>query len=143
MQVKASQASTMIAKFLRARLVPMVEGSPGIGKSSIAQQVAKEFNLKLIDIRLAQCDPTDLCGFPRIDGNKAGYVPMDTFPLDGDEIPKGYSGWLILFDEITSAPLSSNSCAVSVWHWSAALCNAESPFYSHTLVRYSRCHRIL
>jgi len=103
MQVKPTQAAVMIAQFLRSRLVPMVVGSPGIGKSSIACQVAKEFGLKLIDIRLAQCDPTDLCGFPQISGNKAGYVPMDTFPLEGDTIPKGYNGWLILFDELTSA----------------------------------------
>lgn len=28
---------------------------------------------------------------------------MDTFPIEGDPIPKGYSGWLVLFDELTSA----------------------------------------
>ena len=104
MQVKPSQASVMLAKFLKARLVPLVQGSPGIGKSSIAKQIAKEFNLKLIDVRLAQCDPVDLLGFPQIHSNKAGYVPMDTFPIEGDPIPSGYSGWLILFDELTSAP---------------------------------------
>jgi len=103
MQVKPTQAASMIARFLRARLVPMIVGSPGIGKSSIAQQVAKDFGLKLIDVRLAQCEPTDLCGFPRITGNRAGYVPMDTFPLEGDTVPEGYNGWLILFDELTSA----------------------------------------
>jgi hypothetical protein len=93
----------MVANYLKAKLVPVLHGSPGIGKSSIAKQIAEEFNLKLIDVRLAQCDPTDLCGFPSIKGNKAGYIPMDTFPIEGDSIPDGYSGWLILFDEITSA----------------------------------------
>ena len=38
-----------------------------------------------------------------IQGKKAGYVPMDTFPLEGDPIPEGYSGWLIILDEINSA----------------------------------------
>lgn len=28
---------------------------------------------------------------------------MDTFPLESDEIPEGYTGWLIFFDELTSA----------------------------------------
>lgn len=28
---------------------------------------------------------------------------MDTIPLEGDEIPDGYDGWLVLFDELTSA----------------------------------------
>lgn len=45
---------------LKANLVPFVKGSPGIGKSDIARKVADHFNLKLIDFRLAQCDPTDL-----------------------------------------------------------------------------------
>lgn len=104
MQVKVSQAVNMISAYLKAKLVPMLCGSPGIGKSQIYQQVADAYNLKLIDIRLSQCDVTDLNGFPQIKGNKAGYVPMDTFPIEGDPLPKDYSGWLILFDEINSAP---------------------------------------
>lgn len=103
MHVKSSQATGMLAKFIKARLVPLLTGSPGIGKSQIYQQIADEYNLKLIDIRLGQCDVTDLLGFPKINGDKAGYIPMDTFPIEGDPIPKGYSGWLLLFDELTSA----------------------------------------
>lgn len=114
MQVKPIQAANMISSFLKARLVPMLHGSPGIGKSSIAQQIADEFELKLIDFRLAQCDVTDLCGFPKIEGNKAGYVPMDTFPLEGDPIPSGYNGWLLLFDELTSASPAIQSAAYKI-----------------------------
>ena len=103
MQVKASQATSMLTQFIKAKLVPLLTGSPGIGKSNIYQKIADDYNLKLIDIRLGQCDVTDLLGFPQIQGNKAGYVPMDTFPIEGDPIPKGYVGWLVLFDELTSA----------------------------------------
>ena len=88
---------------MKTKIVPILRGSPGIGKSQIYQQIADKHNLLLIDIRLAQCDPTDLTGFPKIEGDKAGYVPMDTFPLEGDPIPEGYAGWLLLFDEITGA----------------------------------------
>lgn len=59
-QVKISQAVSMLTKFIRAGLVPMLRGSPGMGKSSIVHQIAKEYNLKVIDLRLSQCDPTDL-----------------------------------------------------------------------------------
>jgi hypothetical protein len=114
MQVKPSQATSMLAKFLKAKRVPIVKGSPGIGKSSIARQVAKQFNLKLIDIRLTQCDPCDLVGFPQIIGNKAGYVPMDTFPIEGDSIPTGYNGWLLLFDEISSASPAIQSASYKI-----------------------------
>lgn len=54
------QAKTAILRTLRKRLVPFLHGSPGIGKSDIFRAIAKENGLKFIDIRLAQCDPTDL-----------------------------------------------------------------------------------
>lgn len=111
MQVKVSQAVSMIAKFIRARLVPMVTGSPGIGKSNIVHQIAAEYGLKVIDVRLAQCDPCDLLGFPTITGEKASYKPMDTFPVEGDSIPQGYKGWLIFLDEMNSAPMAVQSAA--------------------------------
>lgn len=104
----------MVAKYLMKRLVPMVVSSPGIGKSQMAQAVADKFNLKLIDIRLAQCDPTDLNGFPQIENGKASYIPMDTFPLEGDHIPDGYSGWLLLFDELTSAVKATQAAAYKI-----------------------------
>lgn len=31
---------------------------------------------------------------------------MDIFPLENEPVPEGYKGWLILLDEINSAPLS-------------------------------------
>jgi hypothetical protein len=31
-----------------------------MGKSAMLHSVAEELNLKVIDLRLAQCDPTDL-----------------------------------------------------------------------------------
>jgi hypothetical protein len=103
MQVKISQAVTMITKYIRARLVPMLVGSPGCGKSQIVHQIADDFNLKVIDLRLSQCDPCDLLGFPNIVGNKAGYVPMNTFPIEGDPIPEGYTGWMLFLDEFNGA----------------------------------------
>lgn len=102
-QVTHSQAASMLTACIRARLVPMLWGSPGIGKSGIVYQIAKQYNLKVIDLRLSQCDPTDLLGMPNIQGNRAGYFPMNTFPIEGDEIPEGYSGWLLFLDEFTSA----------------------------------------
>lgn len=111
MQVKISQATRMIEKLIKAKLVPFVVGSPGMGKSSIVHQIAAKHNLYVIDVRLSQCDPTDINGFPKIMGNKAGYVPMNTFPIEGDPIPDGYSGWLIFLDEFNAAPISVQAAA--------------------------------
>lgn len=113
MQVKTNQATSMITKFIRARLVPMLWGSPGIGKSSIVHKIAEEHGLKVIDLRLSQCDPTDLMGFPSIDQarKRAGYMPMDTFPIEGEQVSEGYNGWLLFLDEANSASLAVQAAA--------------------------------
>lgn len=94
-----------IINALMMREIPYISGPPGIGKSDIVAQVADEFNLLLIDERLSQKLPEDLSGLPSLDAetNKATYNPFDTFPMKGDPIPDGYSGWLIFLDELSSA----------------------------------------
>ena len=103
MKVKISIAVELVCTYLRAKLVPLIKGSPAIGKSAIVHAIADQYKLKVIDLRLSQCDPTDLLGFPSIMGDRAGYVPMETFPIEGDAIPEGYNGWLLFLDELTSA----------------------------------------
>jgi hypothetical protein len=101
-----------IVDVIQAGLVAMVTSSPGLGKSSIAHKIAKTFNLMLIDLRLSQCDPTDMLGFPTHDGARMGYAPPKHFPLEGiDSLPKGKDGWLLLLDEFTSAALSTQAAA--------------------------------
>ncbi|MBT4080655.1 MAG: AAA domain-containing protein [Gammaproteobacteria bacterium] len=109
-------APAAIIDNLNAGLVPFIKGSPGIGKSDIVRQVAKKLNLKMIDIRLAQSDPTDLSGFPvrNATTGRMEYAPLSTIPLEEDPLPVGYDGWLIIFDEITSAPPSVQAAAYKV-----------------------------
>lgn len=111
MQVKVSQAVRMMTAAIRAKVVPFMKGSPGTGKSDIVRQIAADYNLALIDIRLSQCDPTDLAGFPTIEGGKADYVPMKHFPIEGDPLPAGRAGWLIFLDEASSAPPAIQAAA--------------------------------
>ncbi len=101
----------MITAAIRSGLVVMMSGSPGCGKSQAVYQIAETYNLKVIDLRLSQCDPTDLLGFPHIFGNRAGYAPMNTFPIEGDAIPEGYSGWLLFLDEFNSASRETQAAA--------------------------------
>lgn len=95
-------------------LVPMATSSPGVGKSSIFRQFADAYNLKFIDCRLSTMAPEDLTGLPMRDGNKAIFAPFDFFPVEGDEIPEGYDGWFILFDEITSATKPMQAAAYRI-----------------------------
>ena len=124
--VTMMNAEALVMDTLRAKLVPFIQSSPGVGKSSLARQVAKKNNLKMIDLRLSQMDPTELQGFPfmkpviQTEGEekpqefKASYVPMDVFPLETDKVPKGYSGWLLLLDEFNSAPMATQAAAYRI-----------------------------
>ena len=58
--MNAVEMKEAMVDVLAAGLVPMVLGSPGIGKSDIIRAIAKQHKLKVIDMRLAQCDPTDI-----------------------------------------------------------------------------------
>jgi hypothetical protein len=111
MEVSTSELKLALTEILYAGLVPYVSSSPGIGKSSITAQLADSLNLKLIDVRLAQMDPSEISGYPTIKGNKTSYVPPDIFPIDSDPIPEGKDGWLILLDEFSSASLAVQSAA--------------------------------
>lgn len=101
-------AYNRVARCLQKGLVPLLLSAPGVGKSATVKQVAEDYGLQLIDIRLSQALPEDLNGFPKItdDENsspKAKFIPFDTFPLKGDELPEGKNGWLLFLDELTSA----------------------------------------
>lgn len=97
------QTKEFIIEVLQAGLVPYVRSSPGMGKSSIIRQIAKEWNLELIDIRLSTCAPEDLTGLPRLTDNSAKFVPFtDLFPIEGMELPEGKDGWFIFLDEFNA-----------------------------------------
>ena len=36
---------------------------------------------------------------------------MDTFPIEGDDLPKGCNGWLLFLDEFNSAPMAVQSAS--------------------------------
>lgn len=108
------QIKTNIIRCIKAGLVPYVRSSPGMGKSSIIRQIAAEFGLIVIDLRLSQCTPEDLQGLPRfrdilnkatgeIERTIAEFVPFAMFPTTSTPIPKGFNGWLLLLDELSSS----------------------------------------
>jgi hypothetical protein len=100
--VKPSQAAASIVRAMSKGHVPFLKSSPGLGKSSIVQKIAKEYKLKVIDLRLSQCAPEDLMGLPIRDGDKATFASFDMFPVVGDKVPDDYNGWLLFLDEFNS-----------------------------------------
>lgn len=88
---------------LSDRKVPVfLWGPPGIGKSSIVAQIAKEKKISFIDLRLSLLDPTDLRGIPFFNTaeHTALWAPPSFLP-DGSET----EGILFLDELNTAAPM--------------------------------------
>jgi hypothetical protein len=111
MELSTKDVPEAIVNILFAGLTPFLKGSPGIGKSDIIKQVAEELNLKVIDFRLSQADPTDLQGFPAVVEGRSTFMPAATFPIEGDTVPEGYDGWLVFLDEMNSGSLAVQAAA--------------------------------
>lgn len=111
-----SKTREAIIECFEAGVVPFVTSSPGLGKSSIVHQIAKDSKLKVIDLRLSQCAPEDLMGLPMrtADGTKAAFVPFEMFPTEEMEIPDGMNGWLLFLDEFNSAAKSVQAAAYKI-----------------------------
>lgn len=111
------EARDFVIDCMRAGLVPYIQGSPGIGKSSIIKAVAKKFKLHVIDHRLSTSEPTDMTGLPNFydNGQYARFAPFaELFPLSSMPVPKDMDGWMIFFDEISSAPRSVQAAAYKI-----------------------------
>jgi hypothetical protein len=78
----------------------MIWGAPGIGKSGVVAQVAKEKGLAFIDLRISQMMPGDLRGLPAADipNNSFKYLPPNCLPKPGC-LPT-----VVFLDELTQAP---------------------------------------
>lgn len=75
-------------------------GAPGIGKSQIVAQVAKQRSEELIDIRAVLLDPVDLRGLPHIDKNGlAAWSAPSFLPRQGSK-----SDGILFLDELNAAP---------------------------------------
>lgn len=85
----------------------MLWGPPGVGKSQIIAQVARRFEVPLIDLRLSQMEASDLRGLPFRQGDEVHWATPAMLP---HAVRHGPAGFLFL-DEITSAPPSVSAAA--------------------------------
>jgi hypothetical protein len=78
----------------------MVWGAPGLGKSSIIRDLAHEYGVGFLDIRLAQREPVDIRGLPVPEADGVKWLVSSEWPRE-----PGSRG-IILFDELTAADRS-------------------------------------
>jgi hypothetical protein len=79
-------------------------GPPGIGKSEVVAEVAQELGGFMIDLRMAQMEPTDIRGIPYFNkelGKMDWAPPVD---LPDEEFASKYPLIVLFLDEMNSAP---------------------------------------
>ena len=103
--VRAKDLTLSLEALVEQKVPTFLWGAPGIGKSSIVKQIAKEKDIGFIDLRLALMDPTDLKGIPFYD--KESHTALWASPAF---LPREGEGILFL-DELNSAPPSVQSSA--------------------------------
>jgi MoxR-like ATPase len=74
----------------------MIWGSPGIGKSSIVEELTRDHAIDFVDVRLSQLAPTDLRGLPVAEDGISKWYPPEFLPREG----KG----ILFLDELNMAP---------------------------------------
>lgn len=95
--LKPSQLALALDTLIKAQIPVFIWGQPGVGKSQILAQVAKQQGKQVIDIRAVQMDPVDLKGLPHVNGDgRAHWAIPDFLPRSGEGV--------LFLDELNSAP---------------------------------------
>jgi hypothetical protein len=75
-------------------------GAPGIGKTEILSQLAKELDIALLEWHLATLEPTDFRGVPKVQNDRTVTKLPAIFPTSDGENGKG---GIMFFDELNRA----------------------------------------
>ncbi len=104
----ADKLKLSLQALIEAKIPVFVWGNPGVGKSSLVQQIANENNMRFVDLRLSLLDPTDLRGIPFFEQElkKAVWAKPEFLP---DTNSQEYG--ILFLDEINSAPPTIQAAA--------------------------------
>jgi hypothetical protein len=96
--MKPTRVKQLLSKLLLTRWPVFLWGPPGIGKSSIVAETAREMDLDILDVRAALLDPTDIRGIPTVENGATRWCQPAFLP--SDEESKG----VLFLDELNAAP---------------------------------------
>jgi len=102
--ITSVQARKAINKAFASNRPVFLWGPPGIGKSEVVQEIADDLNGYVIDLRMAQMEPTDIRGIPFFNkeiGKMDWAPPVD---LPDEEFASQYPLIVLFLDEMNSAP---------------------------------------
>jgi hypothetical protein len=101
--VTSVQARKAILKAFQSKRPVFLWGPPGIGKSEVVSEIATELGGHMIDLRMAQMEPTDIRGIPFFnrDLGKMDWAPPVDLP--DQELASQYPIVVLFLDEMNSA----------------------------------------
>jgi ATPase family associated with various cellular activities (AAA) len=94
--MKPSSLYEAIHVLIPQRVPLHIWGSPGVGKSQIVAQVARELSYQFLDVRASQLDPVDWRGIPHVEQGQTTWAAPKFLPSN--------SRGILFLDELTSAP---------------------------------------
>jgi hypothetical protein len=102
--VTSEQARRAILKAFQVKRPIFLWGPPGIGKSEVVEDITNELGGLMIDLRMAQMEPTDIRGIPfyNKDNGLMDWAPPIDLP-DAETASK-YPIVVLFLDEMNSAP---------------------------------------
>ncbi len=105
--MNTEQLKIAIKAAIAAGIPSIISGPPGVGKSDLVRQVAKETGRNLYDVRAALKNPVDFLGMPQIVNGFTHFRPPADLPAPG--------GPSILFlDELPNAPIMVQSALLQL-----------------------------
>ena len=101
--VTSVQARKAILKAFKVKRPVFLWGPPGIGKSEVVSEITEELGGFMIDLRMAQMEPTDIRGIPFFnkDIGKMDWAPPIDLP--DEELASQYPIVCLFLDEMNSS----------------------------------------
>ena len=102
--VTSVQAKKALRKAFNKKRPAFLWGPPGIGKSEIVVEIANEWgNTLVIDLRMAQMEPTDIRGIPFFNKDLGVMDWAPPIELPSEELAAQYDHIILFLDEMNSA----------------------------------------
>ena len=108
--MRATALKSVLSACIAARKPVLIKGAPGVGKSDIVSNAAREAGAELIIFHPVVSDPTDFKGLPGIVNDKAEFLPYGELRklLDATTPTIGF------FDDLGQAPMSVQAAAMQL-----------------------------
>jgi len=101
--VTPTEARSRVLRAFKVKRPVFLWGPPGIGKSELVAGLTEELGGHMIDLRLGQCEPTDLRGIPYFDRDRGVMNWAPPIELPSEDLAAKYPIVVLFLDEMNSA----------------------------------------